>query len=170
MAGSEDPSGDVFELDRIRAFVELMKEHDLNEVDLQQGDQRIRLRREEEIVMAPPTHLHEAPVAPPVAPPPTAAVPAPMPPPTPAAAEPPANTAEVTSPMVGTFFLAASPEAEVYVKVGDHVGKDTTVCIVEAMKVFNEIPAEVAGEIIAVLVENGDPVEFGQALFRVKTG
>ena len=70
MADSEDPRGDVFELDRIRAFVELMKEHDLNEVDLRQGDQRIRLRREDEIVMAPPTHLHEAPFAPPISPPP----------------------------------------------------------------------------------------------------
>ena len=69
--------------------------------------------------------------------------------------------------MVGTFFTAASPEVEDFVKVGDHVGPETTVCIVEAMKVFNEIPAEVSGKIVAVLVQNGDPVEFGQKIFKV---
>jgi acetyl-CoA carboxylase biotin carboxyl carrier protein len=72
--------------------------------------------------------------------------------------------------MVGTFFAAADPDSPPYVKVGDHVGPDTTVCIVEAMKVFNQIPAEVAGRIIAVLVENGAPVEFGQPLFKVEAG
>ncbi|MEX0585021.1 MAG: biotin/lipoyl-containing protein, partial [Pirellulales bacterium] len=70
-------------------------------------------------------------------------------------------------PMVGTFYPAPSPEAPPFVKIGDHVGPETTVCILEAMKVFNEVPAEVSGRIVAVLVERGDPVEFGQPLFRV---
>jgi acetyl-CoA carboxylase biotin carboxyl carrier protein len=75
----------------------------------------------------------------------------------------------VTSPMVGTYYSSPDPDAAPYIKIGDHVSKDTTVCIVEAMKVFNEIQAEVSGKIIAVLVENGEPVEFGQPLFKVDT-
>ena len=75
----------------------------------------------------------------------------------------------IKSPMVGTFYAAPNPESPAYVKVGDHVGPETTVCIVEAMKVFNQIPAEVSGKIVAVLVENGEPVEFGQPLFKVDT-
>ena len=66
--------------------------------------------------------------------------------------------------MVGTFYAAANPESPPFVKVGDQVGPETTVCIIEAMKVFNEIPAECSGRIVAVLVQNGDPVEFGQPL------
>ena len=69
--------------------------------------------------------------------------------------------------MVGTFYVSANPESPPFVKIGDHVGADTTVCIIEAMKVFNEIPAETTGKIVAVLVENGAPVEFGQPLFRI---
>jgi acetyl-CoA carboxylase biotin carboxyl carrier protein len=70
--------------------------------------------------------------------------------------------------MVGTYYAAASPDSPPFVKVGDQVGPETTVCIVEAMKVFNEIPAECSGRIVAVLAQNGDPVEFGQPLFRVE--
>ena len=80
-----------------------------------------------------------------------------------------AHVALIKSPMVGTFYAAPDPDSPSYVKVGDHVGPETTVCIVEAMKVFNQIPAEVAGKIQAVLVENGEPVEFGQPLFKVDT-
>jgi acetyl-CoA carboxylase biotin carboxyl carrier protein len=69
--------------------------------------------------------------------------------------------------MVGTYYAAANPDAPPFVKVGDRVGRDTTVCIIEAMKVFNPIPAETAGQIVAVLVESGAPVEFGQPLFKV---
>ncbi len=69
--------------------------------------------------------------------------------------------------MVGTFYTAPDPESPPFVRVGDHVGPETTVCIIEAMKVFNQIPAAVSGRIVAVLVENGEPVEYGQPLFRV---
>jgi acetyl-CoA carboxylase biotin carboxyl carrier protein len=81
----------------------------------------------------------------------------------------PAGVVLIKSPMVGTFYTAPDPDSPAFVKVGDHVGPDTTVCIVEAMKVFNQIPAEASGRIIAVLVENGAPVEFGQPLFKVDT-
>jgi acetyl-CoA carboxylase biotin carboxyl carrier protein len=73
----------------------------------------------------------------------------------------------VVSPMVGTFYTASSPDAPPFVKVGDAIGKDTIVCIIEAMKVFNEIPAECTGKIVACLVENGAAVEYGQKLFKV---
>jgi acetyl-CoA carboxylase biotin carboxyl carrier protein len=79
------------------------------------------------------------------------------------------NFAVIKSPMVGTFYAAPDPESPPFVKVGDHIGRETTVCIVEAMKVFNQIPAEVSGRIVATLVENGEPVEFGQPLFKVNT-
>lgn len=76
---------------------------------------------------------------------------------------------EIISPMVGTFYAAPSPESDSYVQVGSKVEKDTIVCILEAMKLFNEIEAEVSGEIVEILVENGELVEYGQPLFRVKT-
>ncbi|TWU24646.1 Acetyl-CoA biotin carboxyl carrier [Bythopirellula polymerisocia] len=157
-------SGDVFDVRKVRRLVELMNEHELAEVDLRQGDQRIRLRRGQEPVVTmggAPVPMAPAP-APAVAPPATAVAPA-------AAAEE-ANVAFVTSPMVGTFYLASSPESPPLVSVGDSVGSDTIVCIIEAMKVFNEIPAECSGKILARLVENGDPVEYGQKLFKVHRG
>jgi acetyl-CoA carboxylase biotin carboxyl carrier protein len=155
---------DIFDVRKIRRLVELMKEHDLSEIDLQQGEVRIQLRRS----------CAAAPVVVGVAPP--VAVPAPVlagpPAPesvAPAAAEANKHIAVIKSPMVGTFYAAADPESPPFVKVGDHVGPDTTVCIVEAMKVFNQIPAEASGRILAVLVENGAPVEFGQPLFKIDT-
>jgi len=80
----------------------------------------------------------------------------------------PSNLKEITSPMVGTFYASASPDSAPYVEVGQTVTPDTVVCIVEAMKVMNEIKAEVAGVVAEVAAENGKPVQFGQALFRVK--
>ena len=160
---------DIFDVRKIRRLVELMKEHDLNEIDLRQENMRIQLRRG-----ANPA------VSPLIAPPAPMATPAPAPVPRPATAESPApetaasgqpsgTVALIKSPIVGTFYSAPDPDAPAFIKVGDHVGPETTVCIVEAMKVFNEIPAEISGKITAVLVENGSPVEFGQPLFRVDT-
>jgi acetyl-CoA carboxylase biotin carboxyl carrier protein len=81
----------------------------------------------------------------------------------------PAGVKEVTSPMVGTFYTSSSPDAEAFAKVGTKVSPDSTVCIIEAMKVMNEIKAEISGEITEVLVENGTAVQYGEPLFRVKT-
>ncbi len=167
MAG---PSGnqDVFDVRKIRRLIELMNEHDLQEMDLRQGDTRIQLRRAGETLMGGAA-MAAAPAPMPVAAPPAPApAPAAAPAPAPAAEDP--NTAVIKSPMVGTFYSAPDPDSSPYVKVGDPIGKETTVCIVEAMKVFNEIQAEVSGTIVAVLVENGEPVEFGQPLFKIKTG
>lgn len=164
MAG---PSGsqDVFDVRKIRRLIELMNEHDLQEMDLRQGDTRIQLRRAGAPLMGG-VPMAAAPAPMPVAAP--APAPAATPAPAPAAEDP--NTAVIKSPMVGTFYSAPDPDSSPYVKVGDPIGKETTVCIVEAMKVFNEIQAELSGTIVAVLVENGEPVEFGQPLFKVKTG
>lgn len=163
--GGPSGSQDVFDVRKIRRLIELMNEHDLQEMDLRQGDTRIQLRRAGD--PAPAAVPHAAPPAAPGPPAPAASAPATV-------SEAPeaedANAAVIKSPMVGTFYAGPDPDSGPYVKVGDPVGKDTVVCIVEAMKVFNEIQAEISGTITAVLVENGEPVEFGQPLFRVKTG
>jgi len=153
-------SGSVFEIDRIRRLVELMKEHDLNEVDLRESRQRIRICRGPKDAPGPA----QGPPPPPPPPSTTAATGAARP----AAAEG-ANIAVVKSPMVGTYYSRPNPKAEPYVKVGDRVDTTTVVCIIEAMKVFNEIPAEVRGKIVAVLCEDGEAVEFDKPLFKVDT-
>jgi acetyl-CoA carboxylase biotin carboxyl carrier protein len=161
---SSETSQNVFEIDRIRRLVELMKEHDLSEVDLRESRQRIRICRGPKVVAAAAAPMAAAPVAMP-APQPTAAG-------APKAAAPAAesaNTTVIKSPMVGTFYSRPNPKAEAFVKVGDSVDSNTVVCIIEAMKVFNEIPAEVRGKIVAVLVEDGEAVEFDKPLFRVET-
>ena len=157
MNDSGSGAGEVFDLQKIHRLVELMKEHDLCEIDLHQGDQGIRLKRAGEVTMAPVATV--APAAPSKAAATTSS----------ASTETDTNLAVIKSPMVGTFYAAAGPESPPFVKVGDHVGVDTTVCIIEAMKVFNEVPAEISGKIVAILVLNGDPVEYNQPLFRVDT-
>ena len=162
MAGSS-PQQDVFDLRKIRRLVELMKEHDLSEIDLRQGETRVQLRR---------GGKSAAPAAP-VAKAPPAAERSQVEGTSAADGIDQLGRAEhivlIRSPMVGTFYAAADPDSPPYAKVGDHVGVETTVCIVEAMKVFNQIPAEVSGKIVSVLVENGEPIEFGQPLFKVDT-
>jgi acetyl-CoA carboxylase biotin carboxyl carrier protein len=156
--------GDVFDVRKVRKFIELMNEHDLAEIDLRQNDQRIRLRR------GPETVTYSA--MPGYAPAPAGAGSGGAGAGERKAAEPQLDDSKATfirSPMVGTFYSAANPESPAFVKVGDHVGPESTVCIVEAMKVFNEIPAECSGRIAAVMAKNGDAIEFNQPLFRVET-
>ncbi|MEX2140313.1 MAG: acetyl-CoA carboxylase biotin carboxyl carrier protein [Pirellulales bacterium] len=160
MTNSATNSGDIFDVKKVRRLVELMKEHDLAEIDLRQGEQRIRLRRGTEPIVAGGGSVSYAP--------PTASTVSSAA--TSAVGVPPAEDVDlqvIKSPMVGTFYTAANPESPPFVKVGDHVGPESIVCIIEAMKVFNEIPAEVSGQVAAVLVENGAPVEYGQPLFKV---
>jgi acetyl-CoA carboxylase biotin carboxyl carrier protein len=159
MNESEASSDTVFEIDRIRRLVELMKEHDLSEVDLRQSRQRIRICRGPKDAPRPAY----APPAPPAPPPPAASSG------TPAPAPESANVAIVKSPMVGTFYSRPNPKAEPFVKVGDRVDTTTVLCIIEAMKVFNEIPAEVRGKVVAVLCDDGEAVEFDKPLFKVDT-
>jgi acetyl-CoA carboxylase biotin carboxyl carrier protein len=163
MSESEPNEGDVFDIDRIRRLIHLMEEHDLGEIDLRQGEQQIRLSRGGPKVTAAGVNVSSPVSASPAV---SAAPSSPAPG---SAPEDEANIAYIKSPMVGTFYIKPNPESEAYVRVGDHVDPETTVCIIEAMKVFNEIPAELSGRIVAVLVENEEPVEFGKPLFRVNT-
>jgi acetyl-CoA carboxylase biotin carboxyl carrier protein len=149
------------DLKDIKAIIDLMKKNSVSEFELEKQDFKIRLKRgmngggvlaaqseEGQPVYAP------APVALPIAA--SAAPPAP-------AAEP-----EIKSPMIGTFYRSPSPESGPYIEIGAEVNPDTVVCIIEAMKVMNEIKAEVKGVITQVLVENAKPVEFGQPLFKIR--
>jgi acetyl-CoA carboxylase biotin carboxyl carrier protein len=164
MTSPESGPDDVFDIERIRRLVELMEEHDLGEVDLRQSEQRIRLKRGRDIVAGVPFASGPLPVAASQSAPPSSAQPAAA-----GAAADEASIAYIKSPMVGTFYARPKPGAEPYVKVGDRVSEATTVCIIEAMKMFNEIQAEVSGQIVAVLVKNEEPVDVNRPLFKVDT-
>ena len=151
-------SSDTFDLKRVKQLVELMKVNDLTDVEIKQGEWQITLRRGSQTAL-----MSGMPMAMPVQ---TAPV-MPSPAVVPATSDVPTNTTLIKSPMVGTFYAAASPDAPPFAKVGDTVTPDKTVCLIEAMKVYNEIQAECSGKIVAVLVKNGEMVEFGKPLFRV---
>lgn len=149
------------DLKDIKAVIDLMKKNSISEFEMEKPEFKIRLKRSMNggAVAAsdePPPLLQYAPAASPAAP----AVPA--------SANPSTNEVEIKSPMVGTFYRAPSPESGNYVEVGSEVNPDAVVCIIEAMKVMNEIKAEVRGVITQVLVENAKPIEFGQPLFRIR--
>lgn len=156
----------------VQKLIQMMERggvHELELVDPKEGIE-LRLKRGAEPAPAPPMSyvpwMHAGPPASmPMAP---AAAPA-AGAPAPAAAAPAApQGTTIPSPMVGTFYRASNPESEPFVRVGSKISVDQTLCIIEAMKVMNEIRAEISGEILQVLVENGEPVEFGQPLFLVK--
>ena len=160
-----------FTLDEVKALVQVLEGTDVTALRWDRNGQQIVIRRGR---AAPITQVvHHTPVA--VAPPPPAAAPAPVPaaPPAPAAAAP-APKAEakpgviVTSPFVGTFYRAPSPDSPPFVDVGTVVKKGQVLCIVEAMKLMNEIEVEVPGKIAEIFVANATPVEFGQPLFRIE--
>ena len=148
------------DLKDIKSIVDLMKKNALSEFEMEEGDFKIKLKRD--AVGKPrkgePVMVQEAPMV--------LSAAAPILATTPAAAPEPEGT-EVKSPMIGTFYRKPSPDAEAFVEVGAKVNPDTVVCIIEAMKVMNEIKAEVKGTIIEVLMEEGKPVEYGQGLFRI---
>lgn len=151
-------------VEHIKSLVELMVTNDLSRIELREGDALILLRRGQPVIAG--TVIPPGPIAASVAAVPPAAAPATVAPP---AAPAPAESAEIMirSPMVGTFYASPSPEAPPFVSVGDFVKPDTTVCLVEAMKVFNEIKAEVTGRITRILVKNAQAVEYDQPLFAV---
>ncbi len=148
------------ELDRIKTLITLMNDNGLAELEIEEKGSKVRLvkeaARKTEVVAVP-----AAQVAPVIANGPQAA-------PAKASKATEEDRHEIVAPMVGTFYEAPSPDADPFVEVGMSVSADTTVCIIEAMKVMNEIHAEVEGTIVEVLVENGHPVEYGQPLFRVR--
>ena len=164
-----DPAASV-NLEELRELIALMRDNGLAELELEREEFRVRLRRES---TGDSSHAASAPPAP-VAPPP---VPAPSPAPT-SAAHPGAQATTaasqdqdlhiIPSPIVGTFYRSPSPNADPFVKIGSNVEHDSVVCIIEAMKLMNEIQAEASGEVVKIYVENGQPVEYGQPLFGIK--
>lgn len=159
----------------IRELIKLIDQSSISELSFEQDGSKLKLKKSEAGTVVYPTVASEvtapevkqaAPTAKPVEAPKAAATPA-----APVAAvsvEDAENLHKITSPMVGTFYQSPSPDQDAYVKVGDKVTGDSIVCIVEAMKLFNEIEAEVNGEIVEVLVKDGELVEYGQTLFLVK--
>jgi acetyl-CoA carboxylase biotin carboxyl carrier protein len=151
------------DLKDIKAIIDLMKKNSITEFELEKQDFKIRLKRgmngsaahiaggEEGVLAYPAPHLAGTIPGPPSLPPATTN-----------------SDLEIKSPMVGTFYRAPSPESANYVEIGSEVNPDTVVCIIEAMKVMNEIKAEVKGVITQVLVDNAKPVEFGQPLFKIR--
>ncbi len=146
------------DLRKLKTLIELVETSGIAELEIQEGEERVRISRAvahgQPMMMAPQGAMASA--APPVAPHPGVAIPEPAP-------EPSGHV--VKSPMVGTFYRSASPGAKAFVNVGDTVQSGDTLCIVEAMKLMNEIEADAAGTVKEILVENGQPVEFGQPLF-----
>jgi acetyl-CoA carboxylase biotin carboxyl carrier protein len=156
------------ELKDIKAIIDLMRKNDLSVFEMEKEGFRLKLQKGPEKL-----DVFSAPVLPqmlaaPVAAAPVASSGAPAAAAATEAAAPAEATREITSPMVGTFYRAGSPESPPFVDVGQEVNEDTVVCIIEAMKVMNEIKAEVKGVIAEVVAENGKPVQFGQALFKVR--
>ncbi len=156
----------MIDLKKLEELVALMVDNDLIELDIRDGDESVSLSR-------PSPHAPAYHTAPPVAAPapaPAAAAPAPSAPSAPAesAGGDDAGLTPIESPMVGTFYSASKPENPPFVKVGDHVGPDTVVCLIEAMKVFSEVKAEVSGVVKKIVAKNSDSVEFGQTLMLVE--
>ena len=152
--------------DQLRQLITLLGESDIQELKLEGDDFRLELRRnlpasQPQVVMqAPPA---PALVAAPVAAPSAAPSPAP-----PTAAAVRGDLLEITAPMVGTFYRASAPGEPAFVELGSRISVGQPICILEAMKLMNELEAEVSGEVVEILVENGTPVEFGQVLMRVR--
>ncbi len=154
----------ALDLKDIKELIALMRKNDLSEFKLEQEGVKITLRRGIDFQGSPTPAAtsHAQPQVAPPAPPATPTSPAVT------TADAGEKLREISSPMVGTFYAAASPEAAPYVSVGQQVTEDTTVCIIEAMKVMNEIKAECRGVITEAAAESGKPVQFGQVLFRVR--
>lgn len=140
------------EIKKLKEFIKFMEDNDLNELEIEEEGKRIRLKKnssEQPAVVSPaPSQVPAA-----------------------AALEDGAtttNTLEIKSPMVGTFYTAPSPGAKPYVEIGSHIKSGDIVCIVEAMKLMNEIKAEVGGKVVQILVQSGEPIEFGQTLFTIE--
>ncbi len=161
-------------VDEIRELINLAAETGIAELEVQRGDNRVRIRRAafapQEIVLAPPSYAAAGPVhavAPTPAPAPVAAAEAPAPSAPATGADP--NLTLVKSPIVGTFYECPSPGAPPFVRLGEKVQPGKVLCIIESMKLMNEIECETSGIVESKLVMNGQPVEYGEAMFAIRT-
>jgi acetyl-CoA carboxylase biotin carboxyl carrier protein len=158
-----------FSLEQLRELIKILDQTDISELTLESGDLRLNIRKSDnKLVQVPPMQLAaapaiEAPAHIPATATPTAAPAAPEP-------EVDKNWVDITSPMVGTFYRAPAPGEPPFAEIGDPIGKGQTVCIIEAMKLMNEIEAEASGKVMEILVENAQPVEYGQVLMRLDPG
>jgi len=146
---------------KVKKLIELLDESGIAEIEITEGEESVRISRYSSSAPAPAPAPVAAPIAAPAGPAPVAAV-APAP-----AAELEEEGHAVKAPMVGTYYSAASPGSPPFVQVGDRINEGDTLCIVEAMKMMNQIEAEVSGTIKSIRVQNGDPVEYGQILFVI---
>lgn len=155
------------DLKHIKSLLQLISEADVNEVYIEEGDFKIKIKKRSEATFVSAPAAAPAPVASVVVPSAAPAAPAPAPSaaaPAPAAAS---SATSIKSPIVGTFYAAASPDAKAFVSVGDVISKGQPLCIIEAMKIMNEIESDVSGKVVAIHVKNGQPVEFDQPLFDI---
>ena len=160
---------------KVKKLIDLLESSSVDEIEIHEGEESVRVTRRRDPPAAPVHHYHAAPaVAPPPAVYPAAGSPAPMAAATASGAE--AETGDrlppgyvVTSPMVGTFYQASSPGSKPFVSIGQRIAPGDTLCIIEAMKILNQIESEVAGEVKAIIAENGHPVEYGEPLFVIDT-
>ena len=158
---------------KVRKLIDLLESSGVDEIEIHEGEESVRVSRHRAPPAAPVHHYHAAPAGgvPPAPAPASTGSPAP------GAAAPPDTGADsqlppgyvVTSPMVGTFYQASSPGSKPFVSVGQRVAPGDTLCIIEAMKILNQIESEVAGEVKAIIAENGHPVEYGEPLFVIDT-
>lgn len=161
---SDQPKDPSFNMSELRELAELVNEHGFTDFEFENENIRVRLSKAApaSAVQAAPAYAAPSAVTPTMAPTPAAAE-AEVP-----AADADAGLFKITSPIVGTYYSAPGPDKDPYVKVGSKVSPESVVCIVEAMKLMNEIQAEASGEIVKIYVENGQPVEYGQPLFGIK--
>jgi acetyl-CoA carboxylase biotin carboxyl carrier protein len=164
---SDVPDPDLGQMERLLAF---MAEHNLEEFEYARGDLRIRLRKPSSNSYGTTSRAHSAPEIVVAGPSGGGEAAGEAPPPRESASEsrPGENLHTVKSPIVGTFYEAPTPGGDPFVKVGDHVEAGQTLCIIEAMKLMNEIESDVAGEVARIFVENGHPVEYGEPLFGIR--
>jgi len=148
---------------KVKKLIELLEETGVAEIEIKEGEESVRISRQSQISAAPAPAIHYAapPAAAPVAAAPAATAPA---------AAPANNSADqtITAPMVGTFYSSATPGAKPFVDIGSTVNVGDTLCIIEAMKMMNQIESDKAGRVVSVLAKNGEPVEFGQPLFIIE--
>jgi acetyl-CoA carboxylase biotin carboxyl carrier protein len=148
---------------KVKKLIELLEESGIAEIEIKEGEEAVRISRVPTGVMA--THMPMAPMA---APAHAAPLAAPAPAKEEAAAKPRPNEHVVTAPMVGTFYAASTPGSKPFVEIGDEVKVGQVLCIIEAMKMMNQIEADKAGRVTSIMAQNGDPVEFGQPLFVIE--
>jgi acetyl-CoA carboxylase biotin carboxyl carrier protein len=152
---------------KVKKLIELLEESGISEIEISEGEESVRISRYPQPGTV--TYVQPPGMAPAAAAPPTASTPAQSssePETAPASAPPRGH--QVTAPMVGTFYTGPAPGAKPFVEIGSEVKPGDTLCVIEAMKMMNQIESEVAGKVVSILVENGSPVEFGQALFIIE--